>query len=153
MNKYTPLAACAALGLACAPAAAIEAAYTAQTTHSADAVWAKIRGFCDITNALPGVKCVLAPDGLTRTLTLPDGKSVVEKREAFDDAGRTYSYTILSPGPLPVANYHSTLAVKPKGSGAEIAWSGHFDAKGASDDDARKAIMGIYTGGVDTLAK
>ena len=135
------------------PALALDVAYKVDSAHSADSIWTKIRGFCDIVVALPGVKCALSSDGLTRTLTLPDGKAVVEKRETFDDAGRTYSYTILEAGPLPVASYHSTIAIQPKDSGAQIVWTGHFDAHGASDEDAKKAIEGIYKGGADTLAK
>lgn len=153
MNKTMPLALGVAFLIACGPAAAVEASYKAESAHSADSIWAKIKGFCGIVVALPGVKCELSADGLTRTLTLPGDKVIVEKRESIDDAGRTYSYTILQPGPLPVANYHSTIAILPKGSGAEIVWSGHFDAHGASDADAQKAIEGIYKGGSDGLAK
>ena len=87
-----------------------------------------------------------------RTLTTTDGGVIVERLESRDDAGRTYSYTILS-GPLPVANYNSTIAVVPAGAGSSIVWSGKYDAKGASDADAKKVIDGIYKAGVDNLAK
>ena len=148
------MAAFAAFALACGPAAAVDATYRTDSAHSAASLWAKIRGFCDIiTVALPDLKCSVSEDGANRTVVLPDGKKVVEKREAFDDAGFTYSYTILEAGPLPVANYHSKIAILAKGEGSEIVWMGHFDAKGASDADAQKAIEGIYKGGADALAK
>jgi hypothetical protein len=153
MKKIAIIAACVTLCATCAPAAAVDAMYKKESANSADAVWAKIKGFCDITNALPALKCALSPDGEVRTLTTQDGKNIVEKREAFDEAGRTYSYAILDPGPLPVANYHSKIAIVANGSGSTIVWTGHFDAKGASDADAKKVMEGIYTAGADTLAK
>ena len=144
----------AALAISGGAAFAVDASYVKESAHSADSIWAKIKGFCDIApNALTDLKCALSADGATRTLTLPDGKQVVEKREAFDDAGRSYGYTILEAGPLPVANYHSKIVIAPKGAGSQIVWTGHFDAKGASDADAQKAIEGIYKAGADALAK
>lgn len=143
------------LGLACAStsALAVDASYKATSAKSPDAIWAKITGFCDITNALPTLKCALSADGKTRTLTLEDGKKVVESLEAHDDAGRTYSYTIIDSGPLPVANYHSKIAIMAEGAGSMIVWTAHFDAKGASDEAAKGAIEGLYKAGADTLAK
>ena len=153
-NKGIYAAAFVAFALACGPAAAVDAAYSVDSKNAPAAIWAKIKGFCDVVpNALPDLKCALSEDGLTRTITLPDGQKIVEKREAFDDAGRSYGYTILEPGPLPVANYHSKIAINAKGEGSTIVWTGHFDAKGASDADAQKAILGIYKGGADALAK
>jgi hypothetical protein len=32
-----------------------------------------------------------------------------------------------------------------------IDWSSTFDAKGASDDDAKKTILGIYDAGLGSL--
>jgi hypothetical protein len=102
---------------------------------------------------LPDLTCSLSPDGKTRTLTTKDGAVVVEQLEARDDAGRSYSYTILSSGPLPVADYHSKIMVVPAGAGSCIVWTGTYDAKGASDADAKKVIDGIYKAGADNLAK
>jgi len=147
------IAAYIALACTSAPAAAIDAMYKTTSAKSPDAIWTKFKGFCDITNAMPTLKCALSADGQTRTLTTSDGHVVVEKLEAHDDAGRTYSYTIIDSGPLPVANYHSKIVIMPEGSGSAIVWTGHFDAKGASDDDAKKVMEGIYKSGADELAK
>ena len=92
-------------------------------------------------------------DGKIRTLTTQDGGVVVEQLDNRDDAARTYSYTIVTPGPLPVANYHSKIAVTEAGAGSSIVWSGKYDAKGASDADAKKIFDGLYKAGVDNLAK
>ena len=61
-----------------------------------------------------------------------------------------YTYTI-EDGPLPVKNYKATLSVKPKDKGSLITWSAKFDAKGASDADAAKAITGVFEGGTTAL--
>ena len=151
-----------ALALACGavlassislPALAVEASYTATSASSPDAAWAKIGDFCGIGNWGLGLKCELSPDGKTRTLTTQDGGVVVEHLESRDEAARSYSYTIVSPGPLPVANYHSKIAVSPASAGSSITWSGKFDSKGASDADAKKLFDGLYKAGVDNLAK
>lgn len=135
------------------PAFAVELSYTAASASSPDAVWAKIGDFCGIANWGLGLKCALSADGKIRTLTTQDGGVVVEQLDNRDDAARTYSYTIVTPGPLPVANYHSKIAVTPAGAGSSIVWSGKYDAKGASDADAKKIFDGLYKAGVDNLAK
>ena len=141
------------LCLMAAPALALDAHVAKDTAGSAAAAWAAVGDFCGIASWHPAVtKCELSTkDGATfRTLTLKDGAKLLEKQSAFDAAKMTYSYTI-EEGPLPVANYKSTLKVVAKDKGATIDWSGNFDAKGAPDADAVKTITGIYDGGVDAL--
>ncbi|MEQ1651445.1 MAG: SRPBCC family protein [Hyphomicrobium sp.] len=145
--------AAAGLCLGLAPALALDAHVAKDTAGSATAAWAAVGDFCGIAAWHPAVaKCELsAKDGATfRTLTLKDGAKLLEKQTAFDAKAMSYSYTI-EEGPLPVANYKSTLKVMAKDKGATIDWSGTFDAKGAPDADAVKTISGIYEGGVDAL--
>ena len=140
---------CASAGAA----SALDAHVAKDTAATADAAWAAVGDFCGIATWHPAVaKCEKSEnDGATfRTLTLKDGAKLLEKQTAFDTAKMTYSYTI-EEGPLPVANYKSTLKVVAKDKGATIDWSGMFDAKGAADADAIKTITGIYDGGVDAL--
>jgi hypothetical protein len=135
------------------PVLALDAHVAKDTAGSAAATWAVVGDFCGISTWHPAVaKCELSTkDGGTfRTLTLKDGAKLLEKQTAFDAAKMTYSYTI-EEGPLPVANYKSTLKVVAKDKGATIDWSGSFDAKGAADADAVKTITGIYDGGVDAI--
>jgi hypothetical protein len=54
---------------------------------------------------------------------------------------------------LPVANYVSTISVAKDGAGSTLTWSGKYDAKGASDADAKKTMDGVYQAGVDVLVK
>jgi hypothetical protein len=141
------------LVLAAVPASALESSIKGSSTASADAVWTKIGDFCGIAKWHPAIeKCVLSTDGKERTLSLKGGGTIVEKLEKRDDAAHSYTYSIVS-GPLPVTNYMSTISVAAAGAGSTITWSGKYDAKGASDADAKKAIDGVYQGGVDQLVK
>jgi Polyketide cyclase / dehydrase and lipid transport len=130
---------------------ALDSSVTMTSPASPDALWKKIGGFCGIGDWHPAVeKCVLSADGKQRTLSLKGGGTLVEGLESVDDANHTYTYTILS-GPLPVANYHSTISVSPDPKGSSLKWIGKYDAKGASDADAKKVIDGIYEGGEKAL--
>jgi hypothetical protein len=141
------------LALTAVPASALESSIKGSSTASADAVWAKIGDFCGIGKWHPAIeKCVLSADGKERTLSLKGGGTVVEKLEKRDDAAHSYTYSIVS-GPLPVTNYMSTISVAAAGTGSTITWSGKYDAKGASDADAKKTIDGVYQGGIDQLVK
>ena len=143
----------AGLFLGAAQALALDAHVSKDTAGSAAVAWAAIGDFCGIAPWHPAVaKCEISTkDGATfRTLTLKDGAKLLEKQTAFDAAKMTYSYTI-EDGPLPVANYKSTLKDVAKDKGSTIDWSGAFDAKGAPDADAVKTITGIYDGGIDAL--
>jgi hypothetical protein len=141
------------LVLAAVPASALESSIKGSSTASADAVWTKIGDFCGIAKWHPAIeKCVLSTDGKERTLSLKGGGTIVEKLEKRDDAAHSYTYSIVS-GPLPVTNYMSTIGVAAAGAGSTITWSGKYDAKGASDADAKKTIDGVYQGGVDQLVK
>jgi Polyketide cyclase / dehydrase and lipid transport len=141
------------LVLTAIPASALESSIKGSSTASAAAEWAKIGDFCGIGKWHPAIeKCVLSADGKQRTLSLKGGGTIVEKLEKRDDAAHSYTYSIVE-GPLPVANYMSTISVAAAGTGSTITWSGKYDAKGASDADAKKAIDGVYQGGVDQLVK
>jgi hypothetical protein len=130
---------------------ALESSVTMTSSMSYDALWKKVGGFCGIGDWHPAIeKCVLNADGKKRALTLKSGGAVVERLESVDDAKRTYTYTIVF-GPLPVANYHSTISVSPDAKGSSIKWVGAYAAKGASDADAKKVFDGIYESGEKAL--
>jgi Polyketide cyclase / dehydrase and lipid transport len=149
--RYTTLAAIAALGLSTTAALAVDSSVTMTSSMSPDALWKKIGDFCGIASWHPAIeKCVLSADGKQRTLSLKGGGTVVEALENWDNANRSYQYTILS-GPLPVANYHSTISVTGDAKGSTLKWSGTFDAKGAPDADAKKTMDGVYEAGAKVL--
>lgn len=155
ITRSAGLAAALTVALA-TPALALDVAQTSVLgDKNAAAVWQTIGDFCGIGTWHPAVaKCELgAKDGAKiRTLTLQgNGGTVVEKLVNWDDNAHSYTYAILEPGPLPVANYTSTITVMDMGAGSAISWTGHFDAAGAPDADSAKAIEGVYRGGLDGI--
>lgn len=89
--------------------------------------------------------------GTVRLLTAKDGAQFTEELLAHDDAARSYKYRILE-SPAPVSGYVSTLEVRESRGGSMVTWSSTFKVKpGTSEDDAKKAIAGIYRLGLDHL--
>jgi len=151
MRIATISTAAAAFLISAGAAFALDSSVTMTSSMSPDALWKKIGDFCGIGDWHPAVeKCALSADGKQRTLSLKGGGTIVEALESVDNGNRTYTYTILS-GPLPVANYHSTISVSADPKGSSIKWVGKYDAKGAPDADAKKVIDGIYESGEKAL--
>lgn len=122
---------------------------TVQFNASAQKVWDVVQSFSDIANWLPPVQtCESTGDGVgsVRTLTLPDGGKVVEHLDAHDAAGRTYTYTIQE-SPFPMSSYTATMTVKDAGAGSEVVWACEFEPSGASEDDVRGILAGVYDAG------
>lgn len=118
-------------------------------------VWAVIGDF----NALPkfveaAVESSVDGEGIgtVRTITLPDGAKLLERLEAYDAEKMMVKYSILK-GPLPVADYMSVMQLNPTDAGCELEWSSAFNAAGASDEEARTTLEGVYQMGFDGLAK
>lgn len=153
MPMRTALAVGAALLMSSLAAHALDSSARARSPLSADAMWAKIGDFCGIAKWHPAIAtCDLSADGKTRTLSLKGGGTIVEALQNRDAAARSYSYTIVS-GPLPVANYTSTIAVAADGAGSVVTWVGRYDASGASDADSKAAIQGVYDSGLKGLTQ
>ena len=118
-----------------------------------DAVWQLIGGFDALPNWLPYIpSSVLSEGGRIRTLANPGGEAIVERLVAFDDAARSYSYTILQ-APFPVTEYRSTLRVIHVFGRARVEWSGQFTPVGVSDEEASALFGGIYRDGLAALTK
>ena len=151
MGIRTAVVAGTALALSGLAAQALESSAKAASKLSANALWEKIGDFCGIGKWHPAIeKCELSADGKTRTLSLKGGGTIVEALVKMDPAARFYTYSIVS-GPLPVANYTSTISVAVDGAGSTVTWVGKYDAKGASDADAIKTIDGVYDAGLKAL--
>ncbi|MFJ7327775.1 SRPBCC family protein [Streptomyces cyaneofuscatus] len=119
----------------------------------ADRVWQLIGGFDSLPDWLPYIPTSdLSEGGRVRTLVNEDGGVIVERLEAFDNAARSYSYSILQ-APFPVTGYLSTIAVH-AGEGpdsARVEWSGTFTPDGIGDDEATGLFHGIYADGLAAL--
>ena len=118
---------------------------------SADQVWQLIGGFNALPDWLPLVsKSELSEGGRVRNLQTADGAVVIERLETFDNAGKTYSYSILQ-APFPATDYLATIRVETQGQGARVSWSGQFTAKGVTDEEVKALFTGIYQGGLEAL--
>ena len=118
---------------------------------SADKVWQLIGGFNSLPDWLPFIpKSELSEGGRVRSLQTADGAVVVERLEAFDNAGKTYSYSIVQ-APFPATDYLATIRVEAQGEGARVTWSGRFAPVGVSEDEVAALFAGIYQGGLEAL--
>jgi len=120
---------------------------------SADTVWRLIGGFDSLPDWLPYIpKSEASEGGRVRTLANPAGEAIVERLMAFDEAGRSYTYAILS-APFPVTGYRSTLRVVDVAEGtARVEWFGEFTPVGVSNEEASTLFRGIYEDGLKALA-
>ncbi len=117
-------------------------------------IWSLIGDFGSLDSWHPAVEASeMIQDGTAkvRRLTLGDGSKIVERLDSHDDEARTYVYSILDAGPLPVRNYQSTLEVSGDGSVSTVTWSSEFEPNEASEADAQAAISGVYNGGFAAL--
>lgn len=133
-------------------AAAIEVSETVTISGTPEEVWNRIGEFCAVADWHDAVEtCTQSTEGAetVRSLDLVGGGTLVEVRT--DEGSTSYSYRIES-GPLPVADYVSTLSATAADAGTELTWTGTFDAAGATDAEAEAAIRGIYRSGLDSIA-
>jgi hypothetical protein len=116
---------------------------------SADALWGVISDFGEVS-WLPG-----DPDfqsegegvGMIRTIRTPPLPTVRERLEAIDDARRAIHYTVIDGNPMPVRDYHATMKVVDLGGGrSRLEWSSTWEPDGVSEEQARAAVQGLYTG-------
>jgi hypothetical protein len=90
--------------------------------------------------------------GSVRQIATRDGAQFTEELLTHDAATRRVQYRILT-SPAPVVDYRSTLAVNPGPDGSTVVWSSEFKVKaGASEEEVKKLISGIYRLGLDNLA-
>jgi len=127
---------------------------TVSLNASAADIWSFIGDFDSLDSWHPAVAASeTVQDGTAtiRHLTLGDGSKIVERLDSQDDDARSYVYTILDAGSLPVRNYQSTLEVSGHGSVSTVTWSSEFEPHDALEADAQAAISGVYNGGFAAL--
>jgi hypothetical protein len=122
-----------------------------QFDASADEMWQRIGDFQALDAWHPAIaSCTPQEGGEVRSLGLADGSTVVER--CVNQTDRSYTYRILEPGPLPVADYESTIAVRDgENGGSVVDWSVNYTPVGASEAEANEIIAGIFDGGLNAL--
>lgn len=158
------MGALAALCFASLPAAAQGVMNSYQTVEIKAPIWDVWDAVKDF-DSLPNWHPVFSDDvlksgangevGTIRTLTVKDGPSFDEELLTYNAAGREYSYRIIDPSPLPLAEYSSTLDVSDGRRGHTIVtWRGSYkNGSGGkmSDEEVIAFIDGVYRAGLDNL--
>lgn len=119
---------------------------------SADKVWQLVGGFLTLNEWLPMIASSESLEGgRVRKLTTADGTIIVERLQTYDNANRTYSYSI-DTGPFPASNYLATLQVSAAGEQETVVtWSGSFTPDGVSDAEIEALFQSVYDGGLEAL--
>ena len=121
----------------------------------AQQVWDLIGSFNALPDWHPAVESSeLEKGGQIRKLRLVGGGTIVEKLETISDNERVYTYSIVD-SPLPVSEYTASISVRrdDDGDGTIVEWSSSFQAQGAPENEAVRAIEEIYEAGFDNLKR
>ena len=114
---------------------------------SADAVWQTISDFGAAGQYLSGVvACTLTGEGVgaLRTLTSPDGSTIVERLEALDGNARQLSYLLLTDTPF--RNCRTSMSVRALDADrTELEWSAIFQADGIPASEAVEMLEGALS--------
>jgi hypothetical protein len=121
----------------------------------AEALWALIGDFGNTGkwSGRPPEACIQTDEGIgaLRTLTLADGRQIVDRLDAMD--AMSYTYSIVT-SPLPVASYTATMAVRPiDATSCEFSWSGNFEPKDISDAQALAFFDDVYRSGLAMIER
>jgi len=115
-----------------------------------DKVWALIGQFGGYWHPLiADIKLVGTGVGSLRILETIDGKRIVERLDAIDEAARSYRYSNIAG--IPASNYTGTLEVKPNGAGSSVEWRAEYLADGQGDLAVRTIIYTLFKTGLNSL--
>src|ERR1700730_3739957 len=93
--------------------------------------------------------------GTIRTMTVRDGPSFDEELLSFDALEKKFSYRVIDPAPLPIADYVSTFEVIEGRRGyTTILWNSTFrnNSEGKmKDEEVIAFINGAYRSGLENL--
>ena len=132
---------------------------TAQLKHQfaipVDELWVMIGDFGNVGkwSGRPPEACVQEGEGIgaLRTLTLDDGRQVVDRLDAQGDD--FYSYSIVS-SPFPVTSYAATMSVAAVDAAtSELTWRGSIEPDGMTDAEAVALFENIYRYGIGLMEK
>ena len=117
---------------------------------SPDKVWALIGQFGGYWHPLVvNIKLIGAGVGELRVIDTNDGKQIIERLDAIDDATRFYRYSNISG--IPAMNYTGALSVKPKGTGSTVEWRAQYIASGQGDLVVRLIVETLFKTGLASL--
>ncbi len=119
---------------------------------SAEKVWALIGGFGAMWHPLiAGVRLTGAGVGQLRTLETIDGKVIIERLDATDNARRQYRYSGVTG--MGASNYTGILEVAPKAGGSSITWRVQYLSDGQPTLIIRTIVATLQKAGLESLKK
>ena len=117
-----------------------------------DKVWAVIGAFGGAWHPLIAtITLTGAGVGQLRTIETIDGKQIIERLEAMDDAQRSYRYGGVSG--IRASDYTGTLEVKPNGAGSSVEWRVQYLADGQPDFIVKLIVSTLLKTGLAGLKK
>jgi polyketide cyclase/dehydrase/lipid transport protein/uncharacterized protein DUF4331 len=115
-----------------------------------DEVWSLIGQFGGTWHPLTArVKLTGAGIGQLRNIQTLDGREIVERLEAIDDAKRFIRYTNIAG--MPVSQYTGTIEVKPKGGGSVAGWRAQFLSTDSPDRAVKALVSTLFRTGLESL--
>jgi hypothetical protein len=125
-------------------------AFSVDLAATPDQVWALIGGFGgDWHPLIASVKLTGTGVGQLRTIETIDGKQIIERLDAVDEAQRSYRYTSIAG--IPATDYTGMLDVKPKGSGSSVEWRVQYMPGGQPDLIVKTISSTLLKTGLDSL--
>lgn len=113
-------------------------------------VWALIGDFDARWHPLiANLRLIGSGIGQLRVIETIDGKEIVERLEAIDNAARSYRYTGISG--IPASDYTGRLQVKPNGAGCSVEWAAQYLPKGQGDVVVRTIVSTLFRTGLESL--
>jgi hypothetical protein len=115
-----------------------------------DAVWSLVGQFNLAWHPLvASVSLTGTGIGQLRRIETRDGKEIVERLEAIDNAKRSYRYALVAG--VPASRYTGTIEVKPKGNGCVAGWRVEFLADNQPDIVVRTMVATLVKTGLGSL--
>jgi carbon monoxide dehydrogenase subunit G len=124
----------------------------AELGASPDEVWKVVGDFTGFIEAM-GIPVESEGEGIGQLRKIAMGPDpIVERLEERDEAAKKVVYSIVG-GPLPVADYTSTMQLAPAGDGrTKLTWHGVFEAPPGGDEAVSIAtVNAVYDGGIKAL--
>lgn len=113
-------------------------------------IWALIGQFGSTWHPLiASVQLTGTGIGQLRTIDTIDGKQIIERLDAMDNARRFYHYTNISG--IPASDYTGVLEVKPKGKGSSVEWRSQFLANDQPTFVVNLIVSTLFKTGLESL--
>jgi hypothetical protein len=126
-------------------------AETVDVNAAPDKVWELIGQFgaANWHPLIAAIRVTGAGPGQLRTIETIDGKEIIERLDAVDNAGRFYRYANVAG--LPVANFTGMLSVKPSGAGSAVEWRAQFLPNGQGTILVKVMVSTLFKAGLESL--